>query len=218
MNEAIHNSRISDHITIDLLNKNNLPYQTKTLAKGNILLTIDDPATYIYLITTGHFKVYISDENGREVTLNTLSRGEVIGELSAITGHNASANIVATEKSEIIQIKQSDFIALLKSETNIMFQLLKYLAIRSQKLSVKAADFILLDVFGRVTALLTEHLRNNAVEGLSHQDIASEVGSSREMTSKILGMLKNANFIEIGRKKITVLKPLPTSLDNFNNT
>jgi CRP/FNR family cyclic AMP-dependent transcriptional regulator len=44
---------------------------------------------------------------------------------------------------------------------------------------------------------------------LTHQDIADRVGSSREMVSKILKDLKAGGYIDIDKKRIEVLRPLP---------
>ena len=45
--------------------------------------------------------------------------------------------------------------------------------------------------------------------GMTHQEIADRVGSSREMVSRILKDLRLGGYIEIDNKQITLLKPLP---------
>jgi CRP/FNR family cyclic AMP-dependent transcriptional regulator len=71
----------------------------------------------------------------------------------------------------------------------------------------------LVDVFGRVAALLNSNASDTGagkvIEGMTHQDIAAVVGASREMVSKILADLKKGGYIDVQRKKITLLKPLP---------
>ena len=71
----------------------------------------------------------------------------------------------------------------------------------------------LLDVYGRIRKLLGTHAKTEdgklLTERLTHQDIADRVGSSREMVSKILKDLKMGGYIDIDKKRIEVLKPLP---------
>jgi CRP/FNR family cyclic AMP-dependent transcriptional regulator len=43
----------------------------------------------------------------------------------------------------------------------------------------------------------------------SQQEIASRVGASREMVSRILGDLTVGGYIEVGRDRITIAKALP---------
>ena len=76
----------------------------------------------------------------------------------------------------------------------------------------------LLDVYGRLIALLEER-RGDAVdsagngttlESITHQDIANRVGASREMVSRLLKDLEKGGYIELGIRRITLLKKLPS--------
>ena len=76
----------------------------------------------------------------------------------------------------------------------------------------------LLDVYGRLVALLEER-RGDAAEGegnsamlesITHQDIANRVGASREMVSRLLKDLEKGGYIELGIRRITLLKKLPS--------
>ena len=76
----------------------------------------------------------------------------------------------------------------------------------------------LLDVYGRLIAVLEEHddvtTRDTAtgltLESITHQDIASRVGASREMVSRLLKDLEKGGYIEMGTKRISVVKKLPS--------
>jgi CRP/FNR family cyclic AMP-dependent transcriptional regulator len=48
------------------------------------------------------------------------------------------------------------------------------------------------------------------LESITHQDIASRVGASREMVSRLLKDLEKGGYIEMGTKRITLLKKLPS--------
>ena len=76
----------------------------------------------------------------------------------------------------------------------------------------------LLDVYGRLVALLEER-RDEAgetgggsttLESITHQDIANRVGASREMVSRLLKDLEKGGYIELGIRRITLLKKLPS--------
>lgn len=73
----------------------------------------------------------------------------------------------------------------------------------------------LLDVYGRLIALLEERRGNVAdddivtLQAVTHQDIANRVGASREMVSRLLKDLEKGGYIELGVRRITLLKKLP---------
>jgi len=73
-------------------------------------------------------------------------------------------------------------------------------------------------VYGRLIALLEER-RGDAddsagsgttLESITHQDIANRVGASREMVSRLLKDLEKGGYIELGIRRITLLKKLPS--------
>lgn len=66
-----------------------------------------------------HFSVYRScADTGREITLNTISAGHTIGELSLITQQPASANVVALCDSIVFQVSKQDFLNKFHSDPN----------------------------------------------------------------------------------------------------
>jgi CRP/FNR family cyclic AMP-dependent transcriptional regulator len=73
----------------------------------------------------------------------------------------------------------------------------------------------LLDVYGRVVATLESHHGSATPENpilltqITHQQLASRVGASREMVSRLLKDLEKGGYIELGVKRITLKKKLP---------
>ena len=72
----------------------------------------------------------------------------------------------------------------------------------------------LMDVYGRVARMLLElAVERDGVLVIeskpTQQEIASRVGASREMVSRILGDLTVGGYIEVGRDRITIAKTLP---------
>jgi CRP/FNR family transcriptional regulator, cyclic AMP receptor protein len=75
----------------------------------------------------------------------------------------------------------------------------------------------LLDVYGRLVSVLEKHdgvsTKNDngsvTLESITHQEIASRVGASREMVSRLLKDLEKGGYIEMGTKRLVLLKKLP---------
>jgi CRP/FNR family cyclic AMP-dependent transcriptional regulator len=97
---------------------------------------------------------------------------------------------------------------------NLVVQVIR----RARSATEAARNMALLDVYGRLIAVLEEHddvtTRDTAtgltLESITHQDIASRVGASREMVSRLLKDLEKGGYIEMGTKRITLLKKLPS--------
>jgi CRP/FNR family cyclic AMP-dependent transcriptional regulator len=90
--------------------------------------------------------------------------------------------------------------------------------IRRARLATRSArSMALLDVYGRVAWLLDELAApqpdgTRVIAGrLTHADIASRVGCSREMVSKLMKDLVNGDFLAVQRGLITIRRPLPSN-------
>jgi CRP/FNR family cyclic AMP-dependent transcriptional regulator len=81
-------------------------------------------------------------------------------------------------------------------------------------LTENVKSLALLDVYGRVARLLLDlAVKEDGQlvidEKLTHQDIASRVGASREMISRILKDLAAGGYISVDKKRITINKTPP---------
>ena len=79
----------------------------------------------------------------------------------------------------------------------------------------RARQMALLDVYGRVIHTLESEQGPASVHApveltqITHQQIASRVGASREMVSRLLKDLEKGGYVELGIKRITLKKKLP---------
>jgi len=185
----------------------------KTFPKNTVLCSEGDLSDSLYIICTGKVKVTMNSEEGKEVILSMLGPGEYFGEMSLLDSEPRSATVITKESTELLIIAQRDFINLLSSDT-IAFNLLKGLLKRLREANRKIESLALLDVYGRIARLLNllgkQHGEKLLIEEkLTHQEIASMIGSSREMVSIILKELSNGGYITIDKKHISINKKLP---------
>ena len=189
-------------------------FKTRKFPKNSIIVNEGDESASLYVIVKGEVKVFLSDENGKEVVINLLGTGESFGELSILDGLPRSSSIMTTMPSELAMLSQNEFSRLIDKYPQISRTLLKNLSQRVRDLSENVRSLALLDVYGRLVKLLM----SLAVEEgdcwrinskLTQQDIASRVGSSREMIARIFKDLTLGGYIEIQKKQIKILKKLP---------
>lgn len=190
---------------------------TKTVRKNTFVINEGDVSNSIYLIMRGRVNVVVTNDEGAELILATLQKGDNFGELSLLDGQPRSANVVAHEDSVFSILHQADFFKLMEQNPRIAHSVIRYLCNRVRFLTNTAQNLALLDVYGRVVNLMHE-LSSAKANGqmvisvpLTHQDIASRVGSSREMISQILNELKKGGYVSIENKIISINKKLPTA-------
>ena len=182
--------------------------------KNIILINEGDLSDSLYIIVSGRVKVYLSDENGKEVLLNILGPGEYFGELALLDAEPRSASVMTTEPSQISVVTKADYQRCITAHPEIPFDLIQVLAHRIRVLTANVKNLALLDVNGRVACTLLnmaiEHDGKLVIQHrLTHQDIASMVGASREMVSRIMKDLTKGGYIKIKDKKIVLLTKLP---------
>jgi len=181
--------------------------------KDSILVYEGQQPDSLYIIASGKCKVYVSDEEGRELTLDNLVPGHFFGELAIIDGSPRSATVEAIEKTSVLQITGREFQTYVNNSPRVMMNLLKELAERVRGVNEHIKDLALLDVYGRVARTLLRLARD--VDGvlitdpITQQEIANMVGASREMVSRVLNNLRQDGYITISEKRVTLLSTPP---------
>ncbi|MCO6449721.1 MAG: Crp/Fnr family transcriptional regulator [Caldilineales bacterium] len=174
---------------------------------GHDVFVEGDVADAIALLISGVVRVYKIGETGREITLYRFGLGEsCILTANAILSRQTFPAIATVEQdAEAILIPADtfrDWVRRYDAWRDFVFDLL------SQRLShvmllVDEVAFRRMDA--RIAALLAEQCRRQNPIRITHQEIAAELGSSREVISRILVDFAAAGLIETGRGTIKVL-------------
>jgi CRP/FNR family transcriptional regulator, cyclic AMP receptor protein len=190
----------------------------KTYPKNAVVLTEGEAGDSLYMIQSGKVKVFIGDEDGREIILKILAPGSFFGEMSMIDKQPRSASVTTLETSTFLVLQHNAFEKCVEEAPRIAKMVMQVLAQRVREADRKIGTLALMDVYGRVASTLLElAVYNNGKlmvgEKLSQQDLANMVGASREMVNRILKDLSDRGFISIESKSITIInRELPPSL------
>jgi len=190
----------------------------KTYPKNAVVLTEGEMGDSLFMIQSGKVKVFIGDEDGREIILKILGPGDFFGEMSMIDKQPRSASVTTIEASMFLVLSHSAFERCVEQAPRIANMVMRVLAQRVREADRKIGTLALMDVYGRVASTLLElSVYSNGKlmvgEKLSQQDLANMVGASREMVNRILKDLSERGFISIESKSITIInRELPPSL------
>ena len=189
----------------------------RTYRKNAVLINEGEAGDSLFVLLQGSVKVFAMDESGREITYGTVHAGDYFGEMS-LDGGPRSASVMTLEPCTCSVLSRADVSEHLVVEPEFAINLMVQVIRRARSATETARNMALLDVYGRLIALLEER-RGDAVdsagngttlEAITHQDIANRVGASREMVSRLLKDLENGGYIELGIRRITLLKKLPS--------
>lgn len=181
-----------------------------------VLITEDDAADTLYIILSGRVKVYASNESGKDVILSVLAAGDLVGEM-AIDGGARSASVMTLEPTSCAVVGGADLRAFIVAHPDFAHHLILKLIARIRWLTGRVKSLALEDVYGRVVALLQatsepDGERHRIVtQKMTQQDIAEQVGSSREMVSRIFKELTLGGYVAVERGRIRVLKTPPAA-------
>ena len=186
---------------------------TRTLPKNTVVVSEGDRTDSLYIIVSGKVKIYVSDEKGKEVVLNESGPGEYFGEMVLDEGPR-SASVMTLEPTQFLVVPKEDFREFVKKNPEFSLHLIYKLIKRVRALTNDVKSLALLDVYGRVARMLLDlAVERDGVLVIeskpSQQEIASRVGASREMVSRILGDLTVGGYIEVKGDRITIAKALP---------
>lgn len=187
----------------------------RAFPRNAIIINEGDDNNGVYFIITGAVRIFLADEEGNQIVISTMGAGEYFGEMALEPG-SRSASVMAMEPVRLAIVSLDDFRAFLRSHPNFIFSLLGKLIRRTRALNRNLKGMALLDVYGRLVQLLNDLAETVGderviLEPLTQQEIASRIGCSREMVSKIMKDLAAGDYLDISRKRIVIKRRLPTS-------
>lgn len=185
----------------------------QTFPKHAVVVNEGDRTDSIFIIRSGRVKVFLHNDESREVVLNVHGPGEYFGEMVLDEGPR-SASVVTLETSKFFIISKRDFARFLAAHPDFGMKLINRLMHRVRALTENVKNLALLDVYGRVARLLLELAverggRLVITEKLTQKDIADRVGASREMISRIFKELVAGGYVDVEKRQITINKDLP---------
>lgn len=163
----------------------------RAFPKNRSIVTEGEATQWLYILLSGHAKVQVCDEEGREVILAILEPGEFFGEMGLIDEAPRSASVITIEPCEFLAIAKEDFKRCMRENFEMSLLIMRGLVRRLREADKKIETLALLDVYGRVARALLE--MSDDVDGkrvikkmLPRQEVAKMIGASREMVSRVM--------------------------------
>jgi len=181
--------------------------------KHAVIINEGDSSDSLYIVLEGRVKAYVGDAAGHEVMLSTQGPGEYFGEM-VLDQKPRSASIMTLEPSRFLVVPAEDLRDFVLRNPQFALSLIEKLIQRVRVLTESVKSLAFMDVYGRVARLLLELAEEQdgrlvIGERLTQQEIASRVGASREMVSRILKDLSLCGCITHSRSGIVLHRKPP---------
>jgi CRP/FNR family transcriptional regulator, cyclic AMP receptor protein len=185
-------------------------------AAGDEIFPKGSPGNSLMLVLRGTVKICSISIGGKEIVLNIINPGEIVGEIAMLDGGERSGDAVAMTDCEVMVINRRDFMPYLEKHADICLLLIQILCARLRHTSEQVEDLLFRHLESRIAKALlrlsrqSEHAR---VDGrvlelhLSQSELGNIVGSSRESVNKQLQAWYRAGYIDLSKGTIMVRDP-----------
>lgn len=187
--------------------------------KGAVLYEQGFPCEMVPLIISGMVRVYKIGESGREITLYRVQTGEtcILSSSCGLSGTDYPAIAEVEEDVSMIVIPVREFArlslefpALQGFMTNTLAQRLSEMMLVIEEVAFRRVDLRLAELM----LVSTESPTDTSIDR-THAQLAVELGSAREVVSRILKEFEHQGFLELGRGHIRILDR--TGLATYKN-
>ncbi len=168
-----------------------------------------DRAEGLYLLVEGAVKIFKTSASGREMMLDLVTAPSSVAELPLFDGGPYPASVRAVKPATTLFINKTDFHQACRQNPDLPLKILAVVGRRLRTLVLVVESI----TFGSVTKRLAKLLLDLSEEqkdggiGLTHQELASRLGTVREVVSRNLARFRVQGFIRIEGREITVIDP-----------
>jgi CRP/FNR family transcriptional regulator, cyclic AMP receptor protein len=169
---------------------------------NQMILLENDWGSSVYFVLSGWLKIRTYNGDGREITLNIVGRGEIVGEMAALEQVPRSTDVLSLTPATIINIPAEDFVRLLKTESLAGIRLAQLMAkrlrqvnrrlrLRESNSASRVADTLLFLIEGQGKNVS----KGMEIPNLPHRELSSMSGLARETVTRVLAKMEAAGLI-----------------------
>ncbi len=182
---------------------------TRQYAAGETVFQRDEPGDYLFGVIAGSIRVAVHSPDGRELALNTMGAGDIIGEIAVLDGGLRTATGRALENTQVFVVPREQFTALMMRQPSIALHMIALLCERVRRASqqVEEAAFLTLPQrLGRQLAALvgTGPEVLPVTVKISQGELATFLNASRQVVNGCLQGWQKKGYVNLKRGSIVV--------------
>lgn len=181
----------------------------RSVDAGTILFMEGEPVRGFYLVEAGHVKISRHSQDGREHILLVLGEGDSFNEVAALDGGPNPATATAHSDAVVYCILRDELRKIVHENPDLAWAMIESISRRARHLVGMVQDLSMRSVKGRLANLLLDQAEANETDAvprmLTQEEMASRLGTVREMVGRALRGLATDGIIEFDRHRIVIL-------------
>jgi CRP/FNR family transcriptional regulator, cyclic AMP receptor protein len=181
------------------------------MKKGDIVLHQGDPGDFLVILLDGTLRVSMVASNGREIILDYLEPGAVLGEIALLDGGERTASVTALGEGKYLKLGAKAFREVLQKHPSVAWRLLKEMARRMRNANNTIESDRAYASGPRLARTLQRLLRaspeGNALRlDLSQSELGAFAGISRENINRQLGAWADSGIVALEQGRVKILE------------
>lgn len=187
---------------------------TRTLARGEVLLEQGDSGDSLMIVLSGTLKACLRAADGREIVVDYLGAGSVIGEMAVFDEKPRAASVVAVDAASVVVLQRRFVLAFLEKRPRAALRIISVLCEKLRRTNARIEDSAETVSTARlaraILRLVAEHGVPGAGDGglrfrVSQEELGSYVGLARENVNRHLRRWADGGLVRLSRGELVVL-------------
>ena len=190
---------------------------------GEMVFSEGEPCSGLYVVESGHIRIFKSSAGGREQVLSVDGPGSSVAELPVFDGGNYPASVAAVEDATLLFVSKQDFQALCLTHPQVALKVLRVVGARLRRLVGIIEELSFTTVRHRLASFLLRLAQKEGKQArggvevilpASNQELAAQIGTVRELVSRNLSRFQSEGLIQIEGRNVIIsnLKALEAEL------
>jgi len=188
----------------------------REVRRREVLYLPGDAGDRIYLLKRGVVKISALQEDGREVLLALLRKGEVFGEEAVLDDSPRDHVAEAYEDALVCIITRQDFMDMLRSHPELAFKVTKLIGLRLKTFRTRVEHLLFKGASQRLASTLLELAHEHGISDaqgvlvplrLNQQDLANLIGVTRESVNLALSDFRRRGLVILENRAFRLPRP-----------
>lgn len=185
----------------------------RTFAKNCPIYLPSDESQGVFLLAAGRVKICSFTPEGKQAILAFIEPGEIFGELAILGGGDREEHAEAVTASTVVLLPGDEMLQLMAESPELSLGITRLIGLRRQRIERRLKSLLFHSNRDRLVHLLLELSQSYGKRDalgllidlkLSHQDLASIIGSTRETVTVLLGELQLEGLLKVSRQRIVI--------------
>lgn len=185
------------------------PYSIITADAGTYMFRENEGCGRIGFILSGTVRVFKEHESGRSITLYRISEGDscILSMSCALSNPIHQASAIVEESAVVAIVTTDNFRKLIDTSHEARDYVFSLFATRLTDILLLLEEIVFRRMDERLAALLLEHAARAGgdVIRITHEELAEEAGTAREVVTRILREFVHDGIIQGARGQITIM-------------